>query len=208
MRPSKRTISTVSLQLNRRSGTNPLAWRRMTLQLVALPQAPRWALSPGPRSDHCRDMWEQVRLLAPVPVWSQVALLGREMLVPLAARSKHDMTPFMRSAWPPKATVLRDLGFIRRPITKVPDTINIAEWRRPAHRPFRGLLGVHSRYGLHTRAVTVFRDTLSEGFSHFVASMTAPVASGWSGYRVRLAPTGKRRLFTAHANNRFTQHSK
>ena len=23
---------------------------------------------------------------------------------------------------------------------------------RPAHRPFRGLLGVHSRYGLHTRA--------------------------------------------------------
>src|SRR5216684_5852241 len=38
---------------------------------------------------------------------------------------------------------------------------------RPAHRPFRGLLGVHSRYGLHTRAVTVYRDTLSEGFSHF-----------------------------------------
>jgi len=25
---------------------------------------------------------------------------------------------------------------------------------RPAHRPFRGLLGVHSRYGLHTRPVT------------------------------------------------------
>ena len=75
-------------------------------------------------------MWEQVRLLAPVPVWSQVALLGREMLVPLAARSKHDMTPFTRSAWPPKATVLRDLRFIRRPITKSPGTISIAE-RRP-----------------------------------------------------------------------------
>ena len=59
---------------------------------------------------------------------------------------------------------------------------------RPAHRPFRGLLGVHSRYGLHTRAVTVYRDTLSEGFSHFVTSMTAPVASGWSGCRVGLAP--------------------
>ena len=42
-----------------------------------------------------------------------------------------------------------------------------------------GLLGVHSRYGLHTRAVTVFCDTLTVGFSHFVASMTAPVASGW-----------------------------
>ena len=29
---------------------------------------------------------------------------------------------------------------------------------RSAHRPFRGLLGVHSRCGLHTRAVTVNRD--------------------------------------------------
>jgi hypothetical protein len=48
------------------------------------------------------------------------------------------------------------------------------------HRPFRGLLSVHSRYGLHTRAVTVYRDTLSEGFSHFVTSIAAPVASGWS----------------------------
>ena len=35
------------------------------------------------------------------------------------------------------------------------------------------------------------RDTLSEGFSHFVTSMTAPVASGWSDGRVGLAPTGK-----------------
>ena len=59
--------------------------------------------------------------------------------------------------------------------------------------PIQGLLGVHSRYGLHTRAVTVFRDTLSEGFSHFVTSMAAPVASGWSGCRVGFAPTGKRR---------------
>jgi hypothetical protein len=29
--------------------------------------------------------------------------------------------------------------------------------------------------------------------------MTAPIASGWSGCRVGLAPTGKRRLCTAHA---------
>ena len=79
---------------------------------------------------------------------------------------------------------------------------------RPAHRPFRGLLGVHSRYGLHTRAVTVYRDTLSEGFSHFVTSMTAPVASGWSGCRVGFTPTGKRRLFTAHANCGLMHRSK
>src|SRR5471030_2807911 len=31
--------------------------------------------------------------------------------------------------------------------------------------------------------------------------MTAPVASGWSGCRVGLAPTGKRRLSTAHTHN-------
>src|SRR5947209_2413457 len=34
--------------------------------------------------------------------------------------------------------------------------------------------------------------------------MTAPVASGWSGCRVGLAPTGKRRLSTAHT--RCRQH--
>src|SRR4051794_25564700 len=62
---------------------------------------------------------------------------------------------------------------------------------RPAHCPFRGLLGVHSRYGLHTRAVTVYRDSLSEGFSHFVSSIAAPVASGWSVRRVGFAATGK-----------------
>ena len=38
----------------------------------------------------------------------------------------------------------------------------------------------------------------TEGFSHFVTSMTAPVASGWSVRRVGLAPTGKHRLLTAH----------
>jgi hypothetical protein len=68
-----------------------------------------------------------------------------------------------------------------------------------------------SRCGLHTRAVTVYRDTLTEGFSHFVTSMTAPVASGWSIRRVGLTPTGKRRLSTAHTqdgqwNNRTTGH--
>src|SRR5262245_42596533 len=80
---------------------------------------------------------------------------------------------------------------------------------RPAHCPFRGLLGVHSRYGLHTRAVTVSRDTLTEGFSHFVTSIAAPVASGWSVCRVGVAPTGERRLCTAHTLNRtvsWTNH--
>ena len=45
------------------------------------------------------------------------------------------------------------------------------------------------------------------GFSHFVSSMTAPAASGWSGRRVGLAPTGKRRLVTAHAMNGLVHRS-
>ena len=71
---------------------------------------------------------------------------------------------------------------------------------RPAHRPFRDLLSVHSRCP-HTRAVTYIVTSYTEGFSHFVTSMTAPVASGWSVRRVGLAPTGKRRLLTAHATS-------
>src|SRR6266478_8929837 len=49
-----------------------------------------------------------------------------------------------------------------------------------------------------TLALSPIRDTHSEGFSYFVTSTAAPVASGWSGCRVGLAPTGKRRLATAH----------
>src|SRR6266446_4863655 len=58
-----------------------------------------------------------------------------------------------------------------------------------------------TRVAACTLALSPIRDTLIEGFSHFVTSMTAPIASGWSGCRVGLAPTGKRRLCTAHANN-------
>src|ERR1700756_1742939 len=49
-----------------------------------------------------------------------------------------------------------------------------------------------------TLALSPIRDTLSEGFSYFVTSIAAPAASGWSIRRVGFAPTGKRRLVTAH----------
>jgi hypothetical protein len=52
-----------------------------------------------------------------------------------------------------------------------------------------------------TLALSPIRDTLIEGFSHFVTSMTAPIASGWSGCRVGFAPTGKRSLCTAHTRD-------
>src|SRR5262249_22009613 len=55
-----------------------------------------------------------------------------------------------------------------------------------------------TRVAACTLALSPIRDTPIEGFSHFVTSMTAPIASGWSVCRVGLAPTGKRRLCTAH----------
>src|SRR6185437_2101125 len=57
-----------------------------------------------------------------------------------------------------------------------------------------------------TLALSPIRDTLSEGFSYFVTSIAAPVASGWSVRRVGLAPTGKRRLVTAHTRSGHWGH--
>jgi hypothetical protein len=67
-------------------------------------------------------------------------------------------------------------------------------WRLLALRP------AHSRRHLYVTCYT-------EGFSHFVTSMTAPVASGWSVRRVGLAPTGKRRLLTAHATSGHSERA-
>jgi len=64
-----------------------------------------------------------------------------------------------------------------------------------------------TRVAACTLALSPIRDTLSEGFSYFVTSIAAPVASGWSVRRVGLAPTGKRRLVTAHTRNGRRRHS-
>ena len=61
---------------------------------------------------------------------------------------------------------------------------------RPAHRRFRGLLGVHSRCGLHTRTVTKLV-TAIRGLQTFRRLHACPVASGGSGRRAGLAPAGK-----------------
>src|SRR5712672_2677180 len=46
--------------------------------------------------------------------------------------------------------------------------------------PIQGCLAF-TRVAACTLALSPIRDTLIEGFSHFVSSMTAPIASGWSG---------------------------
>src|SRR5260370_38469800 len=58
-----------------------------------------------------------------------------------------------------------------------------------------------TRVAACTLALSPIRDTHSEGFSQFVTSLAAPVASGWSGRRVGLAPPGKLRLVTAHTRS-------
>jgi len=50
---------------------------------------------------------------------------------------------------------------------------------RLLHQPFRGLLSVYSRYGLHARRVA-YATLYTEGFSSFVASPAASVATGWN----------------------------
>src|ERR1700688_4148331 len=50
---------------------------------------------------------------------------------------------------------------------------------RLLHHCFRGLLSVHSRYGLHARRVAL-ATLCTRGFSSLVASTAALIATGWS----------------------------
>ena len=75
------------------------------------------------------------------------------------------------------------------------------KWRsgRPVQPPFRGLLGVHSRYGLHTRAATYMRHASPEASTaslppQLLRLLPAGTVAGWD-----LHPLRKRRLTTAHA---------
>ena len=70
---------------------------------------------------------------------------------------------------------------------------------RLLHQPFRGLLSVYSRYGLHARRVA-YATLYTEGFSSFVASAAAPIATGWSEPVPGrdFSPAEDQRLFTAH----------
>ena len=69
---------------------------------------------------------------------------------------------------------------------------------RLPHHPFRGLLSVHSHYGLHGRQVP-YKTLYTRGFSRFVTSTAAPVATGRSeSCRTGFAPAERQRLGTAH----------
>jgi len=64
----------------------------------------------------------------------------------------------------------------------------------PASKPFRGLLGVHTCYGLPAHGVA-YATLYIEGSGSVVTSTTAPIATGWSNScQVGIAPTEERRL--------------
>jgi hypothetical protein len=67
---------------------------------------------------------------------------------------------------------------------------------------FRGLLSVYSRYGLHARRVA-YATFYTEGFSSFVASAAASIATGWSEPVPGrdFSPAEDQRLFTAHSDD-------
>src|SRR5437870_5550330 len=73
---------------------------------------------------------------------------------------------------------------------------------RLPHYDFRGLLGVHSRYGLPARGAAVAALCI-EGFGSIVTATAAPIATGWSeSCRVGFTPAEERRLGTAHKGTR------
>jgi hypothetical protein len=112
---------------------------------------------------------------------------GSSMVFQNASSASGEAPGPLRSTTPPAVS-----SYFRTPARPVPRPSSIAPSRNsttPAPPAAR------------TSPTIPIRDMLTEGFSHFVSSMTAPVASGWSGCRVVLAPTGKRRLCTAHTHN-------
>ena len=72
---------------------------------------------------------------------------------------------------------------------------------RLPHCVFRGLLSVHSRYGLHTCQVT-YMTLYTGGFSRFVASAAAPIATGWSDLAGRDSHPLRNRAFARRTENR------
>ena len=72
-------------------------------------------------------------------------------------------------------------------------------WVRLPHCVFPGLLSVYSHYGLHTRQVTDMT-LYTGGFSRFVTSTTAPIATGWSDLAGRDSHPLRNRAFARRTN--------
>ena len=135
-----------------------------------------------------RARWQSSPLIIVPTTTSVAAVLG-----PVKARPGND-----GACGQGRATADLDRPCARRPQhvcgsgrrNGIPSRTKKLEWRESGLKYMLDF----TRVTACTLALSPIRDTLIEGFSHFVTSMTAPIASGWSGCRVGLAPTGKRRL--------------
>jgi hypothetical protein len=103
----------------------------------------------------------------------------------------------------PPTTPVQRLGVVFARLAQPCQPSPVPRPDRPAHRPFRGLLGVHSRCGLHTRTVTVCRDRYPKASDTSSPPCLLRSLPAGANRRVGLAPTGKRRLVTAHVESRL-----
>ena len=96
--------------------------------------------------------------------------------------------------------VVSRVGGLATSLCRARRSVSRRQWDLSPHTSCQSP-GIHSRYGPHSRRHLYV--TYTEGFSHFVTSMTAPVASGWSdlaGWDFH--PLESARLCTAHAKKR------
>ena len=88
-------------------------------------------------------------------------------------------------------TPVQRLGVVFARLTQPCQPSPVPRPDRPAHRPFRGLLSVHSRCGLHTRTVTVCRDRYPKASDTSSPPCLLRLLPAGANRRVGLAPTGK-----------------
>jgi hypothetical protein len=126
----------------------------------------------------------------------------------LSATPGRPACPSRASGWSSLTTPWGFPCFVRFPCVHAAATtpaqrlnVSLRSYRVDLHIVLFEDCSAFTRVAACTLALSPIRDTLIEGFSHFVTSVTAPIASGWSDCRVGLAPTGKRRLCTAHTLN-------
>ena len=165
----------------------------MQLNLAFL-DPPNLAPNPSPAapSTAWRQLDEASRVAAPGPSLAGVRLVIPDRAMGLPVLRALSLCTCCRHY--PGAATGRRLRSSRPAVSAFPENVVGLACTSSFSRLARRLLALrpaHSRSHLYVTSYT-------EGFSHFVTSMTAPVASGWSVRRVGLAPTGKRRLVTAH----------
>jgi ATP-dependent Lon protease len=116
-----------------------------------------------------------------ISAYASMVFVGNISNIEALVKTSHLLAPF------PEAMI--DTAFLDRFHAYIPG------WEIPKMRPEF----FTNQYGPIVDYLAEFmREMRKHSFSHFVTSMTAPVASGWSIRRVGLTPTGKRRLSTAH----------